>query len=376
MSDNWIYINQSDCIGGDIFYANYKDNEFLSKLADDLLGCVAFNTLGYFKEKVLPLEKSKYFSDSDGIFVRKEYYQKNILPFLKKIRVKLICNWCSSKDLCKDWNRMTQNNNYIWNNIEITWENDNIDYYVIINKPGFNEFYVPKKSIIFHMEPNCDNSNVNWGVKTWGEWRDPDESKFLCVRTIKKYPMIAYWQLSTNYTDFHIKKINKEYNKISSICSSKYYDPGHIKRIDFIRYVEQRNDDNVKIDIFGYNNFHNFRDYKSPIIDKEEGMEKYKYYFMTENNSEVNYATEKIYEPILMESLCFYWGCPNLHEWINPKAYIVLDLDNFEKSFDIIKNAIENNLWEERLEIIREEKKKILEKYMFFPVLENIIKSC
>ena len=41
---------------------------------------------------------------------------------------------------------------------------------------------------------------------------------------------------------------------------------------------------------------------------------KYKYVFSCENNSEKNYATEKIWEPILFECLCFYWGCPNLEE--------------------------------------------------------------
>jgi hypothetical protein len=288
-------------------------------------------------------------------------------------RVKLLCNWCSSKDLCNDWNRMSKGN-YKWNNIEITWEDNNIDFYVIINKPNNFEYYIPEKTIIFHMEPRCDNSTNNWGVKTWGEWENPDENKFFQVRTISKYPMIPYWQLSTTYNEFQTKIINKKHNHISSICSHKYFDPGHIKRIDFIRYIESKNDNIVKIDIFGYNNYHNFINYQGQTVkDKEEGMENYKYYFMTENNQETNYATEKIYEPILMESLCFYWGCPNLSEWINPDAYIVLDLDNFEKSFNIIKQSIQNNLWEQRLPIIKQEKQKILNELMFFPVLEKII---
>jgi hypothetical protein len=375
MSNNWIFLNKVDSFGADIIYIPVRDNKFLSQYSDSLLPCIAFNTLGYLKRNItLPLTKSPHFLDYDGLFIKKSYYEQVIKPTIKKVRVKLLCNWCSSQDLCKDWNRMSQDNNYCWNNIEITWENSNIDFYVIINKPQKNDFYIPERTIIFHMEPRCDNSLHNWGVKTWGEWENPDENIFLHVRTISKYPMIAYWQLSTNYNDFYIKNIIKKYDYISSICSSKYFDPGHIKRIDFINYVESKNDDIVKIDIFGYKNFHNFKNYRGQtVVHKEEGMEKYKYYFMTENNSEYNYATEKIYEPILMECLCFYWGCPNLSDWINPKAYIILDLDDFEKSFNIIKQSIEKNLWEERLEIIKEEKNKILEKYMFFPTLENIL---
>jgi hypothetical protein len=50
-------------------------------------------------------------------------------------------------------------------------------------------------------------------------------------------------------------------------------------------------------------------------------------------------------------------------------------MDDFEKAYETIKNAIYQNLWEERLPFIRKEKTKILEKYNFFPTLESIIKS-
>jgi len=74
-----------------------------------------------------------------------------------------------------------------------------------------------------------------------------------------------------------------------------------------------------------------------------------------------------------MESLCFYWGCPNVSDYIHPHAYVQLDLNDFEKSFQIIKNALQENLWEKRLHIIRAEKQKVLEYYNFFPTLERII---
>jgi len=48
------------------------------------------------------------------------------------IRIKMICNWTSSKNLCDEWKVMCKNN-YQWENIEITWDNENIDYYIIIN---------------------------------------------------------------------------------------------------------------------------------------------------------------------------------------------------------------------------------------------------
>ena len=97
----------------------------------------------------------------------------------------MICNWCSSEQLCKEWSNMCDNG-YKWKNIEITWDNikntlynKEIDYFVIINKPYDNTYYDPKKTIVFQMEPLCNNEYQNWGVKTWGVWAIPDESKFL-----------------------------------------------------------------------------------------------------------------------------------------------------------------------------------------------------
>jgi hypothetical protein len=41
--------------------------------------------------------------------------------------------------------------------------------------------------------------------------------------------------------------------------------------------------------------------------------------------------------------------------------------------FNIINNSISDNLWEQRLPIIREEKQKVLNYYNFFPTVERIL---
>jgi hypothetical protein len=52
-----------------------------------------------------------------------------------------------------------------------------------------------------------------------------------------------------------------------------------------------------------------------------------------------------------------------------------LDLDDFESSLKIINKAIQDDLWSQRLQFIRDEKQKIITKLGFFPTLENIIES-
>jgi len=322
------------------------------------------------------------FSDNDNVKYH-SLFNTNIdhyrLPFPPEkyvnkefIRVKMICNWCSSYDLCLEWSNMCKEG-FTWNNIEITWEDYNIDYYVIINKPYDNSYYDPKRTIVFQMEPWVENPNFNWGVKTWGEWADP--KNFMAVRGRKqKCHNNAFWQLEMNYNQIKELEYEKKVDKISSICSSKYFDEGHIARIDFLKFLEEKGD--VPLDIFNQDNNHNFKNYRGPLTqykDKSKGYVPYKYYFMVENNYEENFITEKIWEPILCETLVFYYGCPNVKDYIDERAYVQLDMNDFEKSYQIIKTAIEEDWWSQRIDIIRKEKKKILNELSFFPTIEKII---
>jgi len=380
--NTYSFFNGLDHSGDDIDFISNKNLSELFNISDLNPDCVAFNTLGFLKKFVNPLKLVEtpwiHKNNNQGIFIKKNFLNSFSDKTLNnnKIFIKMLCDWCSSKQLCDEWNRMSKGN-YQWNNIEITWTNDTklIDYYVVINKT--DQYFNPSRTIVFQMEPWCDDPNATWGVKTWGEWAIPDENKFLHVRSHKKFYNNCFWQLSTSYNQFKNNSVDltKKYNWISSICSSKYFDPGHIKRIDFIKFIESKNDPIVKIDIYNHDNFHNFFGYKGPLPNniKDFGIIPYKYYFMCENNDEKNFITEKIWEPLLTETLCFYWGCSNISDHINPLAFVYLDMNDFQKSFDIIKDAISNDLWSKRINIIREEKQKVLDYFNFFPTLERVL---
>ena len=370
-SNKYKYYPGLDSCDNDILFSGSQTLDKLFEIAEKT-ACVAFNSLGFFKSKINTLTSSPYIDQNNGIYVKTQL----ISPKERKIRVKLICNWCTPTQLCNEWNHMSQGN-YTWNDIQVV-PDDNADYFVIVNKPLSNEFYIPEKTIVFQMEPWCNDPKQHWGVKTWGEWAKPDENKFLQVRSHDKFVNNCMWQLKTSYNEFKDNEIvkNEEYgNIISTICSSKYFDPGHIKRIDFLKYCEKRNDPSVTIHIYNHDNNHKFKNYQGPHPPgyKDAGILPYKYYFMGENNEEHNFVTEKMFEPLLTESLCFYWGCPNIADIFDPRSYVLLDLSDFEKSFNIIKDAIENNLWEQRRDIIKKEKQRVLDYYNFFPTLERVI---
>ena len=151
-------------------------------------------------------------------------------------------------------------------------------------------------------------------------------------------------------------------NKVASILSNKNFYDGHIKRQNLINYLDQHS---PFLHVYGTNNFLNLRSYIKPIdmYMQHTVLEYYKYYLMPENHNQNFYVTEKLCEPILCECLCFYWGCPNLHEMIDERCFIRLDISDLPGSYNTIANAIENKEWEKRIDIIRKTKAKILNKY-------------
>jgi hypothetical protein len=308
-----------------------------------------------------------------NILLNKDYTEKEINvksmegtsenALLKQYRILLTCNWCNSKTLCDIWNKMSQGD-YTWNNIKIVWE-EPCDYYVVINKP-YGDFSPPlEKTIIFHQEPYMT-------VDKWGIWANPDNCFFLGSHNLTYNN--NEWHLSKTYTELlNMDIIKTEPTIISTVLSNKYHDPGHIHRIDFVKFLERKN---TTVHVYGDNEF-KWANYKGqlPYHQKDDALFPYKYTFNTENNSIHNYYTEKIIDAILSECLIFYWGCPNLDEYIDERAFVRLDMDNFENSLEIINKAIQEDWWQQRIEYIKQEKLKILNNLQFFPRLQKIIED-
>ena len=378
------YFHKVDQCGFDKHFSN--DN-IVSKKYNCLndTECVAFNSLGFFKSELVMLTESPYFSENDGIYVKKSYIDKlgydllnppkhivnshiNQFDNTKTIRVKMLCNWCTSKQLCDEWRNMCIEE-YKWNNIEIVWDDTEVDYYVIINYPLNNNYYDEKKTLVFPMEPWIEDETKKWGMKTWGSWAKPEKEKFFHVHSRDSHLNNVQWQISVP-KKFPLHR----QDDVISILSSKNFDIGHKKRIDFIRFFQEKNSLH-SIVAYGKENYHKFKFYGGALNDdkKENEFVNYKYVFSCENNTEFNYATEKLWEPILCECLTFYWGCPNIKDYIDENAYVQLDLDDFEGSYNIIMKAITEDWWSQRIEAIRKEKEKILNKIGFFPKLQSIL---
>ena len=324
--------------------------------------------MAFFLSTVLKNKLSNNSNFNDLYSKIESHVSSDILPD-KKIRVLLLCNWCSSKELCDIWNKMSKGN-YSWNNIKIVWE-EPCDYYCVINQPPSNIRIDTEKTIFFKMEPHMNKNSHLWNK----DWMNIPSNDFKFFGDHDVHFNNNEWHLSKTYTELKNQEIIKEEQLstiLTTILSDKYNDPGHIKRVDFIKFLESKND--IQVDVFGGNRFM-WNNYKGslPYHQKDQSILPYKYSFNVENFEIKNYYTEKLIDGILGETLVFYHGCPNIKDLIDERAYVWLELSNFEKDYEIIKKAIKEDLWSQRINFIREAKQKILDELQFFPRIEKII---
>lgn len=285
------------------------------------------------------------------------------LPNTPLRRVALMGDWCSPAELRSQWSRMGKDGPR-WDALEIVEPGAPADLAVVVNRAplAFNF----DATLLIQMEPRS-------GREGWGLWRDPSHELFWGVWGHGETLNNVEWHLGKTYRELSTESITKS-RELSSVTSSMYAQVGHRKRIDFLKYCESAG---LQFDLFGHDNAHGFASYRGalPPYQKEDGLYPYRYTIACENSSWPGYATEKLWDGILAECLTFYWGAPNIADFLHPHAFVWLDLDDFSKALASIRDALTRNLWEERLPIIRQEKHRILNELQFFPRLERFLRA-
>jgi len=299
------------------------------------------------------------------------------LTIKNSILIYPMCNWQSTPDLIRMWNKFT-NNNGEWKtrtgNIRFTTDKNRADFFIVINQP--REQFDPKRTLYFSMEPNMETT--------------PSFREFY---NLLKQNRPLFWgshDYQMNNTEWHLSptqpqflnevKIAKRHDKVlSAIVSDKNYDPGHILRLNFLRELDERASKNnlpFEIHIYGSSSL-GFKNYKGslPPNQKDEGIFPYKYHFNAENNQIPNYVTEKFTDGILGESLMFYWGCPNIENYYDKESFVSLSLlpEKYEEEIQLIARLMENNEYEKCLPAIQKMKQRILRRYNMFSRFKTII---
>ena len=295
------------------------------------------------------------------------------------IRVRMLTDWCDSAHLCELFNRMTSEGNYEWvfrdldgeiRRLRMTADDADADYWAVINRPPpEDESRIdPSRTVVFHMEPLMWTDAMRG---RWGRWASPSPLSFLQVRDHRRYRNSCDWWVGPTHAELSMSPPPEKTEPMAACVSEKYFDPGHRKRVDFLHFLDGGD---LGLDVFGHEG-HGFSRYRgrTPPHDKRSCLLPYRYYFDAENNAVPNFFTEKIVDCLLAETLCFYWGCPNLDSFFDPRAFVRLELTDFAADRERIREAIAADEWSQRLPYIRAEKKRILEDYGFFPTLARAI---
>ena len=235
-----------------------------------------------------------------------------------------------------------------WKNLEFTTGPD-FDRAVILNCRNARSHHItPDKAVAFRMEPpgspgyltECD-SDIMPGFIHWPFWH--------------KYPPE---QLKKVYEPGLIKKKKL----FSTVTSDLAYMEGHMERLIFIHHLDKSI--TGEFDVWGRKTFNNFfaniSSYRGELINKYDGLIDYAYHLVVENSFIPDYFTEKIYDPILAECFCFYAGCSNIEEYIDPRAYCKIDLDDKEEAKETVVRAIRDNYRKKNLRYIKQQKQRLL----------------
>lgn len=284
------------------------------------------------------------------------------------IRVIIYSNFGSPTDMVKHWNRMSKGCS-TWNGIQVV-DKGHVDYFVVINCPPTGVEPDLSKTIYFQMDPLLLHNESEYGT-----WANPPADKLLYCGTHASAPNLAEWHLAKTYTELsNTHPVKTKGNALTAIVSDAYATQSQVKRVDFLKHLEETCPD-LELHTFGGDNKFEWKNFMGslPSHVNDSALMPYKYAFVIEDVLKSNYFSEKLVDAILSECLVFYNGPINIRTHFDPGCMVWLDLASFRSDTKKIRDAIEGNLWEEKYDKIQEAKRQILEEMSLFPRLEKII---
>lgn len=170
------------------------------------------------------------------------------------------------------------------------------------------------------------------------------------------------WWLSYSYDEIQHKKVQKK-KRLSTIASPKW-----VHRNDFNRRLSKLN---PLYDVYGRPGMVKIAgdNYRGSVKWKEEGLEEYWYSIAIENGQERNYFSEKIVDCLLLSTMPFYWGCPNIGDFFPEGSWIDINLHKPEEIIEVIIGPVTM----QQRAAMEEAKHLILNKYNIWEVLHNTI---
>lgn len=185
-----------------------------------------------------------------------------------------------------------------------------------------------------HLKYNChrifyngENEKVNWHACDFAFSFDYDQDNN------NRHYRLPNWVLYGDPGLLTRKDLNPQQILKGKVgfCNMVVSNPHSEKRIRFFHKLSEYK----KVDSGGrvLNNV------GGPIANKREFIRKYKFSIAFENSSAKGYTTEKLFEPMLENSIPIYWGNPEVHRDFNTRSFI--NYHDFKNENEVIDRIIE-----------------------------------
>ena len=207
-----------------------------------------------------------------------------------------------------------------------------------------------ENNIAFMMEPGVRWRHP-WMFKELDQFHKVYSPIQQSANTVLSHGFLG-WYFHHDYNYLKNLAIPAKTKAVSCIASGLAQLKGHRLRLNFIKLLQQRL---PQIDFFGKGS--NF------LPDKLDGLLPYRYSVAIENNSSPHYFTEKINDCFLSYTVPLYYGCTNIGEYFPANSFIVIDIQNPEKTIRQIEDVLLHDDWSSRLAAVKEARNLVLNKY-------------
>lgn len=136
----------------------------------------------------------------------------------------------------------------------------------------------------------------------------------------------------------------------------------HATRFAFMQRVQELM---PELTVFG-------RGYR-PMADKAEALDPYRYHICLENHLAPHHWTEKLADAFLGRCLPFYAGAPDAADYFPEGSFVRISMRDPEGAVVLLRQAIAEGWYEQRLPLIEEARRRVIENYHLFAVIEDIV---
>ncbi|MES2779621.1 MAG: glycosyltransferase family 10 [Bacteroidota bacterium] len=259
----------------------------------------------------------------------------------------------------------TPNASGIWGNYQFEVNNDctECDYWIIaddITKPI--QVKVPAGNVILLTTEEVDVKTYEPNYLKQFDRIITSRSDIQSQNVIHSH-YINWWFVKKGLDELSQNSYLDKTKTISLVSSNLTKTQGHKDRFAFAQKLMDHFKD--RLDVYGRG--FNF------IEDKFDAIAPYKYSIVIENSSIEDYFTEKLIDCYLCNTMPIYFGCPNIAKYFNPKSMILIDIHNYQSSIRTIEKAIEEDIYTQSIDYIKEAKKLALQQYQFFPAISSML---